>query len=365
MHGIESTPEPAPASSGRIVQPGAPGPLSSQLRRISKVWARSQHELVVTAAAFASSDEWIQAGSPTPAHWLAETADVEVCTAREWIRIGRKLRHLPATADAFASGAISYSKVRTLTRLATPENEEELVGIARDVAAGELRRCLALWLQAKMTPEEFEDHQHRRRSVTWRTEADGMICFRLRLEPLIAATLIAMLTKIVLRPRAKPKDGETWPTSAQQHADAFGEILSEGGGKIDTEVVVHVRGDGTTLDDGTPLADTVVERIAPTSFIRALVHDAAGKPVDASNRRRRPTTRQRRVVDERDGRACVDCGRNDLLIYHHQPDFSQTGHTVTDETELRCAPCHHRHHGRGSSWSAGEPADIDHDPPAA
>ncbi|MCP5032124.1 MAG: DUF222 domain-containing protein [Actinomycetia bacterium] len=319
-------------------------PLSLQLQEISRVWAQSQHQLVVTSAVFADSDEWILAGKPTPAHWLAETADVEVCTAREWIRIGRKLRCLPVTADAFATGAISYSKVRTLTRLATPDNEAELVDLASGVPAGELRRSLALWLKARMSPKEFEDHQHSRRSVTWRTEADGMIRFTLRLEPLIAATLISLLAKIVMRPKPRPATSESWPTAAQQHADAFNEVLSEGAGAVDTEVVVHVRADGATLADGTPIADTVVERIAPKSFIRALIHDANGKPVDASNRRRHPTTRQKRVINERDSHTCVDCGRSDLLNYHHHPDYGQTNHTVTAETELRCAPCHHRHH---------------------
>ncbi|MCP4227427.1 MAG: DUF222 domain-containing protein, partial [Actinomycetia bacterium] len=209
--------------------------------------------------------------------------------------------------------AISYSKVRTLTRLATPDNEAELVDLASGVPAGELRRSLALWLKARMSPKEFEDHQHSRRSVTWRTEADGMIRFTLRLEPLIAATLISLLAKIVMRPKPRPATSESWPTAAQQHADAFNEVLSEGAGAVDTEVVVHVRADGATLADGTPIADTVVERIAPKSFIRALIHDANGKPVDASNRRRHPTTRQKRVINERDSHTCVDCGRSDLL----------------------------------------------------
>ena len=53
-----------------------------------------------------------------------------MCTAREWIRIGRSLGKLPATADAFSTGAISYTKVRALTRVAQPEIETELVAIA-------------------------------------------------------------------------------------------------------------------------------------------------------------------------------------------------------------------------------------------
>ena len=132
---------------------------------------------MILAAEFADSHEWVIAGSPTPAHWLAHTADVEVCTAREWIRIGKKLHTLFNIAEAFSDGIISYSKVRTLTRVATPANERELLEIALTVPAGELGRALAAWLCRNSTPEEVEAHQHAQRSVKWRTEPDGMTTF--------------------------------------------------------------------------------------------------------------------------------------------------------------------------------------------
>ena len=98
-----------------------------------------------------------------------------------------------------------------------------------------------------------------------------------------------------------------------------------------------------TPDDGTPIPETVIERLAPMSFVRALIHDADGRPINASGRRRHPTTRQKRVVGERD-RACVDCGREQLLEFDHVPAYERSGRTLVDELELRCAPCHHRRH---------------------
>lgn len=112
---------------------------------------------------------------------------------------------------------------------------------------------------------------------------------------------------------------------------------------VEPEIVIHVRGDGCTLDDGTPLTDTVVERIAPTAFLRAPIHDAESRPINASSRRRHPSRRQKLVVKERD-RVCVDCGSRDLLEYDHVPPFEETGHTIIDELLLRCAPCHRRRH---------------------
>ena len=104
-----------------------------------------------------------------------------------------------------------------------------------------------------------------------------------------------------------------------------------------------MRGDGATLDDGTALPMSVVERIAPDAFIRALIHDADNRPINASTRRRHPSTRQKRVVKERN-RTCVDCGATTLLEYDYVADFAQTCQTVVDELQLRCAPCHQRRH---------------------
>ena len=109
-----------------------------------------------------------------------------------------------------------------------------------------------------------------------------------------------------------------------------------------TELVVHVRGDGCSLDDGTPLTDSVVASMIPGAHLRALIHDADGQALNASGRRR-PTVRQKRVVKERH-RRCVDCGSHDLLEYDHNPPFELTGRTHVDELELRCAPCHRARH---------------------
>jgi len=332
---------------------GSTGPLSAQLLEVVEVWSTSQHRLVVTAADFADSPEWLLAGSPTAAHWLADAADVEVSTGREWVRIGRQLRTLPAIAAAFDARQISYSKVRTLTRVATSDNELELVDLAMQVPASDLGRAMAVWVNSTSDPTELEAHHQRQRSIKWRTEPDGMTTFSLRLPPLLAGLLITFLTTWVMRNRSTPVSHSDLGASAdasggvstvaQQHVDALEQLLTVGAGTVSTEVIVHVRGDGVTLDDGTPIPDTVAERMAPTSFIRVLIHDAQRRPVNVSSRRRHPSVRQKRLVKERDS-VCQDCGRGDLLEYDHVPAYQQTGHTIIDELELRCAPCHHQRH---------------------
>ena len=149
-----------------------------------------------------------------------------------------------------------------------------------------------------------------------------------------------------LRQRWQPADQDDWtiPSMARQRSDAFLALFLGLSVELTTEVVVHVRGDGTTFDDGTPTTNHAVLRQLDQSFMRLLIHDAERRPVNASSRRRHPTTRQKRVVMETHGHECVDCQSPELLELDHNPPYRQTLRTVTDELEPRCAPCHRARH---------------------
>ncbi len=241
--------------------------LATQLRDTVGVWSRSQYELVMLAAEFADSGEWVLDGSPTAASWLSDVADVEACTTREWIRIGRCLRDLHASAAAFEAGELSYSKIRTLSRIATIENEAELVALAKSVPASDLGRAIAAWLQQSSDPDALENYHLMRRSIKWRNDPDGMVNITMRLPPLLAGMFIAVITSLVMRSKPRRQADGSWPTVAQQHADALEELLSDGAGMVNTEVIVHVRGSGTTMDDGTPIParSSTVLRTRPLS----------------------------------------------------------------------------------------------------
>src|SRR5574342_1023104 len=64
------------------------------------------------------------------AHWLNYRVGVGLHAAREQVRTARALPQLPLIAAAFARGAVSYSKVRALTRVTTPETEKRLLNVA-------------------------------------------------------------------------------------------------------------------------------------------------------------------------------------------------------------------------------------------
>jgi hypothetical protein len=74
-----------------------------------------------------------------------------------------------------------------------------------------------------------------------------------------------------------------------------------------------------------------------------LIHDAEGRPINASGSHRHPTRRQKRVVKERD-RVCVDCGSQDFLQYDHEPAYDVSHQTVVDQLVARCRRCHRARH---------------------
>lgn len=63
--------------------------------------------------------------------------------ARERVRIGRALRGLPQTEQAFVEGSLGYARVRELTRVATPESEGVWLQVASELPLRALERRVA------------------------------------------------------------------------------------------------------------------------------------------------------------------------------------------------------------------------------
>ncbi len=190
-------------------------------------------------------------------------------------------------------GRLTFAKVRAITRIATPENEAELLKIAETTPADHIGKALAAWSIRNELSDVVEARQHASRSVRWRNEPDGTITATMRFTPLVAGTIQAAIDTQMMRSRLTKNPDGTWPAVANRRADALGALLADGTSRRpDYEVIVHVRGDGNTLDDGTPIPDGPVARLLPDAFVRLLIHDAARHPVNVSSRQRH-TTRHR------------------------------------------------------------------------
>ncbi|UDY35748.1 13E12 repeat family protein [Dermatobacter hominis] len=320
-----------------------------QVEQAIRAFARSQADLLVLLAPFDASGEWAHDGHDSCASWLAERHGIARSTARDWLRVSHELARCPAARQAFADGRLSYSAARAVTRV-TPQHAgraAELVEIATSTAINDLPRTLARWIQHNETAAQQADRHERETRLSVRTEADGMSVMTLVLPPAQMAEILTVVDGEVQRGTgfASTPHGSPRRSLAGQRARCLHHVATSGAGATVTrEVIVHVRGDGCTMHDGTPVSSHAVASLIGGSFIRALLHDIEDKPIDATNRRRFPTARQKRVVDERHGGRCVTCGSTQLIEYDHDPPFSVSRRTVVDELRPHCAVCHRAHH---------------------
>src|SRR5688572_32040892 len=89
--------------------------------------------------------DWAEEGFASCADWLAWRIGITRNTASEKVRAARALEGLPLISEAMAQGRISFSKVRALTRVATPENEAELLAFAKAGSTASLERLVRGW----------------------------------------------------------------------------------------------------------------------------------------------------------------------------------------------------------------------------
>ena len=103
------------------------------------------YELLVLIREFDERAGWLKWGLKNCAEWLAWRCDFSMTTALEKVRVAHALKTLPGISEAFASGELSYSKVRALTRVASRTNEDELLLFAlRATASHVAERCREL-----------------------------------------------------------------------------------------------------------------------------------------------------------------------------------------------------------------------------
>ncbi len=303
------------------------------------------YELLVLVGELDARGTWAESGALSCEAWLAHACDIELTTARRQVRVARAMRLHPLLDEAMADGDVSYSKARIMVGQLTEDNAEALVQIARETPSGRLGKAIAAWCQRNEDPEEIRRRQQHERTMGWGTAADGMVDFHARLTPEDAARVCAVIETSVARRTGVPAG----TTLRQQRADALVAVCTGDGdsGGTGTEIVVHVREDGNTLTDGTPISDHAVTEMLPESFVSLLLHDAQRYPIDASPRRRFPTRRQRRVVEERQDE-CQEsgCHAHEFLECDHVEAYGPDGPTVLANLQRLCGP-HNRAKGAG------------------
>jgi Domain of unknown function (DUF222)/HNH endonuclease len=144
-------------------------------------------------AEFDRREGWAVWGCKSCAHWLSYTCALGSGAAREQVRVARRLSELPRIRAAFGRGELSYSQVRALSRVATPELEGRLLELARYSTAAQLERVPRAYrgvLARELGPDELA---HGGRYLACEHDDDGALLIRGRLPAEEGALLLAAL----------------------------------------------------------------------------------------------------------------------------------------------------------------------------
>lgn len=104
--------------------------LAARITELAGHLNAATHRWLVLIAEFDRRHGWSDGYTRSCAHWLNWKCGIDLGAAREKVRVARALESLPSISAAMATGQLSYSKVRALTRVATPATESVLLNVA-------------------------------------------------------------------------------------------------------------------------------------------------------------------------------------------------------------------------------------------
>lgn len=349
----------------------------ARLERMDRVAAlygeitAATREFLRAVAACDEHRDWAEAGFASCADWLAWRVGISRMTASEKVRVARALDHLPLISGAMDRGELSFTKVRALTRVATPESEAELLEYANATSAASLERLVRSWKMFDRTGEErVERLRHRLRSFSVFPDGEGMYLVRGRLTPEVAAVLMRAVEAAgdALHTDESPDDER--PDPEQRRADALG-LLAEralaagfagddapvSGARAERyQVVLHVapatlaaQGEPgmSELEDGTRFSAENSRRLACDASVVEVVKGPDGSVLDVGRRSRTVPAGLRRALEARD-RGCrfPGCGLR-FTDAHHVEHWADGGETSLRNTVLLCRRHHRLVHEEG------------------
>ena len=335
--------------------------LDAAIGRLVRQMNTDSYRMLVLVRDFDDRFGWKKWSFQSCAEWLAWRAGISLSAAREKVRTAHALRGLPAIAQAFEAGRLSYSKVRALTRVAQPHDEDLLLVYAldanvasveercrqiRNVLPGSVHSARRAWAGRSLTAWRDEHRGVMRFTVEVPTE-DGELILR-ALDCAVAAGEVAM----GIEPDAAAAEARGAAWRAQQ-ADALVAVMksyldgghgNEGGSTADHyQVVVHA--DASAVKNGEGRADLPIDsvkRLLCDCSVVVVAEDEDGTPLDVGRKHRTVSTQLRRALYARD-RGCrfPGCHRKRYLDAHHRVHWVDGGETSLENTLLLCT-AHHR-----------------------
>jgi hypothetical protein len=321
--------------------------LESELVGLAGHLAAAHCRWLTLLAEFDDRDGWGGPGMRSCAHWLSWRVGMSLRTGFEQVRVAHALVKLSAVSAAFAAGRISYSKVRAITRVATPATEQQLLNLALAGTASHVEKVVRAARQAQADPELAQSRRH----LGWSWDDDGTLRLHGRLSAEQGALLLAALASITDRPQPAQCSAEHSDTPLPaRRADALLELVA-GDGAPAAELVVHLDADEGTarIDHGPAIPRRTAERIGCGARVRALLRDARGNPLYLGRTRRLVSKTLRAAIHARDHCECrfPGCHETRHLDAHHIQPWWLGGRTDIDNVILLCDRHHRLIHDHG------------------
>jgi len=221
--------------------------LGDEIAELAAHLDAATHRLLALIRRFDEAGGWADQGALSCAHWLSWRIGLDLGAAREHVRVARALADLPAVDEALRRGQVSYSKVRALTRVATPGTETTLLEMARSSTASQLERiCRGHRRALRNAAGERPEDEAERRWLRMRDTDDGLVRIEAQLRPDEAAVVRCAIEAAMQRAWEGADVSAGTPPASLRRADAVVAVAEQylAGGTTTSappvEVVVHV-----------------------------------------------------------------------------------------------------------------------------
>jgi hypothetical protein len=296
------------------------------------------------------------------ARFVAFRFGVTTREARELLRVAEELQQLPLIRASFARGEITLTKVRALTRIATPDSEPGLLDLAAVLTASQLERALRAF--RRITAEEAGD-THSLEYVDYHWAEDGSLYLRARLPAEDGTVLVRALEAArervherrreeqaargdheVAEPFEPPRSAQVEALVELAHASLAASETPSGAARvvvhIDAAALVADAWGRSELEDGPVIAPETARRLGCDAETVASV-ERDGLPLSVGRARRTVPPAMRRALEARDDRTCrwPGCEHRRHLDAHHRRHWADGGETSLANLVLLCSH-HHR-----------------------
>jgi hypothetical protein len=335
-------------------------------------------------AEFDRRGAWVDSGIRSCAYWLNWKCGIAMNAAREKVRVARALDGLPEINAAFEKGELSFSKVRAMTRIATLENESNLLMIANHGTAQHMEVLVRAYRfvspqcdadegfsNERVADNKKSEHQQDERKVSCYQDEEGMWHIQALLPAEEGGLLVKVLKELGDRLVAEEKDLSIEPeivtavtSFPQRRADALVAIaehyLATGSGDAANlkasdrcQLILHVQS-GANLD-GQWLPPDAARRLACDASFRLVKEDEQGNVLDIGRRSRVISSAMSRALTIRDG-GCQfpGCCESRYVDGHHIKHWADGGETKLDNLVTLCR-YHHRELHKGNYFLCVKP----------